>query len=165
MGHWMSFGLYLSFFRMPHQIHPRSRRINGQHCNKGHHHRCAARAIQRLRDCGTRTRKQGFGSFVPLQSVCVELGTMDEWKVASLAQYLAEQTYPYPCAVLLRTHQAGGSTEDCRSGNSLDPLAEFQNGVWGYCVRGLCGIDTCYNIPHLAKKKNLNKSCRSILLC
>ena len=165
MGHWMSFGLYLSFFRMPHQIHPCSNRIDGQHRDKGYHYRCAARAVQRFRDCGTRHGKQGLGSLVPVQSVCVELGTMDERTIAPLAQYLAEQTYPYPCAVLLRTHQASGSPEDCRSGNSLDPLAEFQNGVWGYCVRGLCGADDCDCIPHLAKKKNIKKSCRSILLC
>lgn len=165
MGHWMSFGLYLSFFRVPHQIHTRSRRINGQHRDKGYYNRCATRAIQRFRDSGTRTDKKGFGSLVPFQSVCVELGTMDERTVASFAQYLAKQTYPYPCAILLRTHQAGGSTEDSRSGNSAYPLAELQNGVWGYCVRGLCGADDCDCIPHLAKKNNINKSCRSILLC
>ena len=165
MGHWMSFGLYLSFFRMPHQIHPCSNRINGQHRNQGYHYRCAARAVQRFRDCGTRIGKQRFCDLVPVQSVCVELGTMDERTVASFAQYMAEQTDSYPCAVLLRTHQAGGSSEDSRSGNSAYPLAEFQNGVWGYCVRVLCGIDDCDCIPPLAKKKYINKNCRSILLC
>ena len=165
MGYWMSFSLYISFFRMPHQIHPRSGRINGQHRDKGYHYRCAARSVQRFRDCCTRIWKQGFGSLVPLQSVCLELGTMDERTVAPLAQYLAEQTHPYPCAVLLRTHQAGGSAKDCRSGDSAYPLAELQDGVWRDCVRGLCGIDACDCIPRLAKKKNINKSCRSILLC
>ena len=78
---------------------------------------------------------------------------MDERKVAPLAQYLAEQTHSYPRAVLLRTNQAGRSSEDSRSGDSAYPLAEIQNGVWGYCVRGLCGVDDCSGIPHLAKKK------------
>ena len=78
---------------------------------------------------------------------------------------LAEQTHSYPCAVLLRTHQAGGSAKDCRSGDSAYPLAELQDGVWGHCVRGLCGADDCDCIPHLEKNKIINKSCRSILLC
>ena len=78
---------------------------------------------------------------------------MDERAVAPLAQYMAEQTDPDSCAVLLRTHQASGSTEDSRSGNSLDPLAELQNGVWGHCVRGMCWIDDCDCLPRLAKKK------------
>ena len=78
---------------------------------------------------------------------------MDKRATASLTQYLAEQTHSYPCAVLLRTHQAGRSTEDCRSGDSAYPLAELQNGVWGYCVRGLFGADDCDCIPRLAKKK------------
>ena len=81
---------------------------------------------------------------------------MDKRAIASLAQYMAEQTHPYPCAVLLRTHQAGGSTEDCRSGDSAYPLAELQNGVWRYCVRGLCGADDCdwlFNLEKNIKKK------------
>ena len=153
MGHWMSFGLYLSFFRMPHQIHPCSNRIDGQHRDKGYHYRCAARSVQRYRDCGTRHGKQGLGSLVPIQSVCVELGTMDERTVASFAQYMAEQTHSYPCAVLLRTHQAGRSTEDCRSGDSAYPLAELQNGIWWYCVRCLYRTYTCYNIPPMEEKE------------
>ena len=153
MGHWMSFGLYLSFFRMPHQVHLRPRRIDGQHCDKGYHYRCAARSVQRFRYCGTRIGKQRLGSIVPFQSVCLELGTMDERTVAPLTQHLAEQTDSYPCAVLLRTHQAGGSTEDSRSGNSAYPLAELQNGVWWYCVRCLYRTDTCYNIPPMEEKE------------
>ena len=153
MGHWMSFGLYLSFFRMPNQIHSRSRRINGQYRNKGYYYRCAISTVQRFCDCGTRHDKQGLGSLGPVQSVCVELGTMDERAVASFAQHLAEQTHSYPCAILLRTHQAGRSTEDCRSGDPSYPLAELQNGVWWYSVRGLCGADDCDCIPRLAKKK------------
>ena len=78
---------------------------------------------------------------------------MDERTIASLTEYMAEQTDSYPCAVLLRTHQAGGSAEDCRSRDSAYPLAEFQNGVWRYCVRGLCGIDDCYCIPPMEEKE------------
>ena len=78
---------------------------------------------------------------------------MDERTVASLTEYMAEQTHSYPCAVLLRTHQAGGSSEDSRSGNSAYPLAELQNGVWWYSVWGLCWIDTCYNISPLEEAK------------